>query len=191
MTRRAFYGWMVAIIVLGVCFIAVVAQADQCHVNNKGVFYAQVPYAVPVGVPVAAFVPSYSYQHPAAGQYNAQPSYQQDPEWAEFKAWKARKQVAPAASVFGQRCASCHSGGSPKGSFSLKTATARQLLRAIERVADGSMPPKQRLTGDENGKVIHELATMKAKEKEDAVFHDVPAPPVPERSEPSVPDDER
>ncbi len=116
-----------------------------------------VPFAVPVGVPVAAFAPYfYSYQ-----QFQLKtPEPMPDSPAAPTPPASSNLTTA-AASLVSSRCASCHGGATPKAEFSLEHAdrlTAAQRVKAIHEVITGNMPKGSKLSGDEMRAVVNELA---------------------------------
>jgi mono/diheme cytochrome c family protein len=135
-----------------------------------------VPFAVPVGVPVAPFAPYfYSYQQvqerdarcdnfsfdpaPMPHQNNAPTSDSPPTNPSSNTVPKPLNPQAP--SVIVAHCAVCHGGQNPKANFSLEhpeTLSAADRLKAIQAVISGRMPKGNPLSPDEVRAVIAELA---------------------------------
>jgi mono/diheme cytochrome c family protein len=118
-----------------------------------------VPFAVPVGVPVATLAPYfYSYQ-----QFQLKTPEPMPAPAATPTPPASSNPTAAAASVVLSRCASCHGGSAPKSELSLEHVdrlTAAQRVKAIHEVITGNMPKGGRLSGDEMRAVINELAAV-------------------------------
>jgi hypothetical protein len=103
-----------------------------------------------------------------------QQALQQDPEFAEFQRFKMWRSLAeqpatkPAepitpASVLLAKCGQCHSGATPKGGITIDGVTAMSCelkLKALRAVADGKMPPKDKLAPEDAGDVLQELIRL-------------------------------
>lgn len=186
--------------------IAAALTAGVCQTNVQAAQVAAasavVPFAVPVGVPVATVAnPSlfYSYNAYAPQQAASADVYSQSFEarLAERIAEKIAARMAggtleaKALTVVDQHCAKCHSGPEPKGGFAvdLGPLTAAQKLKSINRIlADDTgkrMPKGEALTGQEIGKLIQFLSTPEvtaAAAKPGpirAAVEQVPPPPAP------------
>ncbi|HEY2883209.1 MAG TPA: hypothetical protein VGJ15_12265 [Pirellulales bacterium] len=110
-----------------------------------------VPFAVPVGVPVAPFAPYF---------YSYQPVQPTAPVVAAQAATTQADRVQP-ESLVAARCANCHGGAAPKAGLSLEqldSLSADDRLRAIRAVAAGRMPKGSRPSTDEVRSLINELA---------------------------------
>ena len=117
-----------------------------------------VPFAVPIGVPVAPLAP-YFY------------SYQQIREMSGDSGMAAATPQSPAntvapisavpTSVVASHCASCHGGQTPRAGLSLekiKDLNCGDRLRAIRAVMTGKMPQGESLDPDQLRGVVLELA---------------------------------
>lgn len=200
-------------LLISACTTAV--SADNFHRRNSFVQVRQdgfvvvngvpyVPYAVPVGVPVANLSQAtYSLD---ATQYTA-PKYDHsarastsDDETkvllraliAEVRAMKTGSAVqateagpntAPPeivlSDVLNTACMRCHSGTSPKGKtrFDLDLTPALRLAM-LHRAQAGDMPPDKPLTGEQMGSFVQQM-TAKAEVTTQAEPPPAPEPPMP------------
>jgi hypothetical protein len=125
-----------------------------------------VPFAVPVGVPVAPFAPYfYSYQQfqqptvavaGVAGEHDC-------PNGSRAQRGSAdpSRSEPPVASLLAQRCATCHGGPNPKADLSLEhpdQLSAATRLAAIRAIATGRMLKNKPLTADDSRALIEELS---------------------------------
>jgi hypothetical protein len=113
-----------------------------------------VPFAVPVGVPVAPFAPYfYSYQQTQA--VAAMVHHDEKTEalpTATPESSTLPPTPAPSASIVVEQCAMCHGGQSPKAGLSLenpKTLSIANRLRAVQAVVTGKMPKGAQLSAEE------------------------------------------
>lgn len=124
-------------------------QAKVRHVNRQEVKLV-VPFAVPVGVPVAPFSPYfYGYQ-----QFRVDPI-------ESHSATPVTALPDRAASLVATQCATCHSGPAPQGEVRLdrpEALDASHRLAAIRAVLAGRMPKGGTLTPDELRAILAELA---------------------------------
>lgn len=163
----------------------VAVRADGLVVVN-GIPY--VPYAVPVGVPVAN-LSNHTYSLDAT-QYQA-PKYDHSarnatPEdetklllrelIAEMRAMRTGGVVEPSAvpkaelpkgilltDVMGTACMKCHTGTSPRGKVRFDLDTSADLkLKMLKRAQAGEMPPDKPLTGEQMGALIQQLTVTPA-----------------------------
>ena len=157
MSRRV----MIGLIGASVCVSATLPLAAACRGKNivnagEGVKVA-IPFAVPVGVPVATFAPYfYSYQ-----QFQLKTPEPMPDSPATPTPPASSNPTAAATSLVSSRCASCHGGATPKAELSLEHVdrlTAAQRVKAIHEVVTGNMPKGGKLSGDEMRAVVNELA---------------------------------
>ena len=149
-------------IVILTCIIASTAVCDAaCHsgTNTNQEIKVIVPFAVPVGVPVAAVAPYfYSYQ-----QFQTRP---EEPSGVVVKATAPARDSLPASRglsspLVAAHCATCHGGPSPKAGLSLESIdnlSDADRFKAIRAVASGRMPKGETVTADEVRAVIQQLA---------------------------------
>jgi cytochrome c553 len=141
-----------------------------------------VPFALPIGLPVAPFAPYFysAAQFQRVGQVFNLPPGATGSASAPPAAHSARSLPAaagiphssldsspahlltssPAQSGIAAHCSSCHAGPAPKAGLSLDHLDALSLtdrLRAIRAVASGQMPKGLALTDDDVRAVIQEL----------------------------------
>lgn len=154
-------------------------RAKAVHPSNDEIQLV-VPFAVPVGVPVAPFAPYfYSYrldQSPAvANQQVAQPSRpavldnQTGRKTDSHPAPETAPQVAKTTSLVATYCASCHGDEHPKAELSLEqleSLSAVDRLRAIDAVITGRMPKSHRLSPAQVQAIVKELAANHDTENE-------------------------
>ncbi len=102
---------------------------------------------------------------PSGGTCNAQPMQQQQ-RWQQPPPQQFPSQAPPGAFSFSQgrvesavakHCARCH-GANAQGGFSIASATAGDVVQAIDAVASGRMPKGARLSPAEKTAVVRELA---------------------------------
>jgi hypothetical protein len=120
-----------------------------------------VPFAVPVGVPVATFAP-YFYSYQQFQLKTSEPINSQPPSPTLSPSSVPTAESAPLVS---NHCATCHGGLTPKAELSLEhleRLTSAQRVKAIHEVVVGNMPKGGRLTSDEMRSVISELAKTAA-----------------------------
>jgi hypothetical protein len=113
-----------------------------------------VPFAVPIGLPVATFAP-YFY---SAAQFQPSPASTTDkgPRTTDLQ---SANQKGP-NNLVAMHCSSCHSGPSPKAGLALDHRDALSLtdcLRAIRAIASGQMPKGSQLSDQEIRALIQEL----------------------------------
>jgi mono/diheme cytochrome c family protein len=125
-----------------------------------------VPFAVPIGLPVATFAP-YFY---SAAQFQPQTSlvtgYSSFVDRTSFTSTRDKgpttnDQGPETRNLIATRCASCHSGPSPKANLSFDNPNSLTLpdrLRAIRAIASGQMPKGTQLTDQEIRALIQELS---------------------------------
>ena len=123
--------------------------------NTRDEIRIVVPFAVPVGVPVAAFAPYfYGYR-----QFQVQAQGLQPLGLPQVQASApSRSQLVD--SLVTSHCAACHAGAAPKAGLSLGSIadlSASDRLKAIRAVATGRMPKRETLSADEIRAVIEEL----------------------------------
>jgi mono/diheme cytochrome c family protein len=153
-----------------------------------------VPFAVPVGVPVAPFAPYfYSYQQtlaaPQTGYYQGRigasgpmtpddktpppdvtPPIPQSPSSYP----QASSVPPPPSSHVAMHCAACHGGQTPKAGLSLEhpeTLNITDRLNAVHAVVTGRMPKGSRLSAEELQAVLAELATVPPQKIESSSSH--------------------
>lgn len=170
--------------------LASTAYAGDCRIQRNAAVvadFAVVPYAVPIGIPVAQVTPAF-YSFQGAAQAYRQPAPAQpaaDPEWAEFQAWKANRARAQAATVSAlqQNCVKCHSeGGKGFAAFELPAnPTAEQRIHMSQEVLAGRMPKGRKLSADDVGRVLGELLQVEDRPAKAIQQKNVPtaAPPPP------------
>lgn len=74
---------------------------------------------------------------------------------------------APAQSVISQKCASCHSGATPKGGIVFDGVTpldCKHVTAALRAIADDSMPKGKPLSPELKGQIMAELLDLERKE---------------------------
>ena len=126
-----------------------------------------VPFAVPIGLPIATFAP-YFY---SAAQF--QPVRVSNPPPSAAGSAGATGATGSASALpsldpeprtlnpLAAHCSSCHSGPSPKAGLALDHPDSLSLtdrLRAIRAVASGQMPKGTKLTDNEIRALIQELS---------------------------------
>jgi mono/diheme cytochrome c family protein len=152
---------VIAVMVLSIGIPAALPLRAACRGKNVVTASEEVkvvvPFAVPVGVPVATFAPYfYSYQQFQMKTPESTPALPATPTPPA-----SSNLAAAAASVVFSRCASCHGGATPKAELSLEHVdrlTAAQRVKAIHEVVVGNMPRGGKLSGDEMRAVVNELA---------------------------------
>lgn len=140
---------------------APVVVHHQKHVQAEIVYPAQVVKEVTVVVPVYGIVPL--IQYPAA--YYAPPALaaplQEESRLDRIERLllqMAEGKTMPLQAAKSVSCQSCHDGSkqdAPKMDFSALTPAQKAL--SAERVLDGSMPPKSRLSKEEKRQVLAEV----------------------------------
>lgn len=144
---------------------------QQSYVVRQKAVYA-VPYVAPVVAPVYYFVGA-SVRASAIHQQQLQ----DDPDYAEFQAFKAWKQQQAAApeqpqpvqqNAVQQHCAMCHGTAEPKGSFYMDGTpgmSAESITKAIRMIATDKMPPPasgHHLTREEKNALLETLLSLEA-----------------------------
>jgi len=115
-----------------------------------------VPFAVPIGLPVATFAP-YFY---SASQFQSSlpPATDNGRRKTDIQTPNYK---SPTTDLITTHCSSCHSGPSPKASLSLDRPDSLPLadrLRAIRAVASTQMPKGTQLTDEQIRALIQELS---------------------------------
>ena len=151
-------------------------------VQNNDEIAITVPFAVPVGVPVAPLAPYfYGYQQ----TYSPRPRSEGQMPLSDTAEKVASADGAPNAdqtksdswnsapsllsSLVVTACAKCHGGQAPKAGLSLEHPEALSTvdrLRTIHAVATGQMPKGNRLSSKDAQAIIAELANMSQQSKE-------------------------
>jgi mono/diheme cytochrome c family protein len=152
---------VIAAIMLSIGISAALPLRAACRAKNVVTASEEVkvvvPFAVPVGVPVATFSPYfYSYQ-----QFQLKPPAPMPAPPAAPIPPASTNPTAAAASLVSSRCAGCHGGATPKAELSLEQVdrlTAAQRVKAIHEVITGNMPKGGKLSNDEIRAVVNELA---------------------------------
>jgi hypothetical protein len=157
--------FLAAVLVL-LCVVP--ADAGHCRVAVKQVAlvkqvvaYPQVNYFVGAPVRVESLV---------------QKALRDDPSYAEFQRFRQWQSLqhgstplerstadVPASGLIAAKCATCHSGATPKGGLLLGGGApldAETTLKAMRMIQDGKMPPKGGLTPDEAGGLFGELLEL-------------------------------
>jgi mono/diheme cytochrome c family protein len=128
-----------------------------------------VPFAVPVGIPVAPFAPYfYSYQQVqgAISEYatppsNRMPAVLPDRPGLSSAIADYSSTSTHSTSEVVTHCAICHGGTAPKAKLSLEhpeSLRAEDRLKTIQAVVSGQMPKGSQLSSEEMRSVIAELA---------------------------------
>jgi mono/diheme cytochrome c family protein len=164
--------------------------------NSADEIQLVVPFAVPVGVPVAPFAPYfYSYQQTKAtsvGAYDGKSDASRpmppdvDTQKADDPSPSSQysSPVSPPspspmyASLVTTRCVTCHGGPAPKAGLSLENPTAMKTadrLNAIHAVVTGKMPKGAHLAVDELQRVVAELSTVANDEVKSSSAQLIPA----------------
>lgn len=195
--------------------LAAPALAKPCRVVvQKQIVVANqvaVPFAIPVGVPVATAMPggaSYSanqYASPAVPPTSslAAATAGDAALFEEFLAWRAQRvqaQAKAAPTAVTQLCARCHTEntrGAGVAHFTMNELdTCEGRLKAIRAVLSGKMPKGIALDPEGVGKVLEELAgeppveppkaqlIPPAEPKANKALEDNPPPPKPTKEEP-------
>ncbi|HEY2827641.1 MAG TPA: cytochrome c [Pirellulales bacterium] len=152
--------------------------------NNSDEIKVIVPFAVPVGVPVAPFAPYfYSFQQSqsSAARYQSQidpttcalpkenVAPDSSPSDSQFPSSDPRSSTPSPLSIVAAKCANCHGGPTPKAGLSLEqpeSLNTADRIRAIHAVVTGQMPKGKRLLPDELQAVTTELSTVSPHETE-------------------------
>lgn len=154
---------------------------QQSYVVRQKAVYA-VPYVAPVVAPVYYFVGA-SVRASAIHQQQMQ----DDPDYADFQAFKAWKQAqsAPAEAqpvqqtAISVHCGKCHTKAEPAGGYYLEAApgiSAEAITKALRKISSGEMPKDHKLTREEKNAIMQELLSLEAGTEE--------PPPEPEPSNP-------
>ncbi|HTQ40331.1 MAG TPA: cytochrome c [Pirellulales bacterium] len=174
-------------ITLLIYLTAVISQVSaDCKTNKGDEIQVVVPFAVPVGVPVAPFAPYfYSYQQVqgrVAGDENPTngsmpisrpinpvpidiPSAAVSPPASQFSPSVAGPSSPDPqnSSAAVTHCASCHGGQNPKANLSLEhpeTLSPTDRLKAVRAVITGRMPKGSQISTEEIHAVITELTAQ-------------------------------
>jgi mono/diheme cytochrome c family protein len=137
--------------------------------QSSGEVQVVIPFAVPVGVPVAPLAPYfYSYQQlqGRAADY-VLPSSQPPAAAAPAAPADAPPMVSAPnpSSLVVAHCASCHGGQTPKAGLSLQLPSAlspADRLRVIQAVITNRMPKGSQLSSEERNAIIGELSHQSA-----------------------------
>lgn len=142
-------------------------------------------------LPIQQYV-SYFVGAPIRAEAIVQKAMNDDPEYQEFRAFKRWREARNAAnsepqlpelpalpsgpeepgageSIIVQTCTKCHSGNTPRGGLlldsleSIYAVDCETRLLAMQRVAEGSMPPKSALSADERGSLVAEFLSLTPK----------------------------
>jgi len=116
-----------------------------------------VPFALPIGLPVAPFAP---YFYSAAQFQPVQVSNLPPSAAGSASAASVLNPEPRTLNPLAAHCSSCHAGPSPKAGLALDHPDALPFtdrLRAIRAVASGQMPKGPKLTDDEIRALIQEL----------------------------------
>ncbi len=132
--------------------------------GNSSELKIVVPFAVPVGVPVAPFSPYfYSYRDFVVGGAESRPDASNAARGLANEPTELRaKPQADHPSLVFAHCATCHGGPAPKAGLSLDSIgqlKASDHLKAIRAVATGRMPKGEQLSVEEAQSIIEELAS--------------------------------
>lgn len=134
------------------------ACRSSASTNTTDELKILVPFAVPIGLPVATFAP-YFY---SAAQF--QPPRASNPAPTSTDNEPLTTDKSPSNSdLVATHCSSCHAGPSPKAGLSLDHPDFLSLtdrLHAIRAVASGQMPKGSQLTENEIRALIQELTSV-------------------------------
>ncbi len=136
--------------------------------NTNDQLQVVVPFAVPVGVPVAPFAPYFYSCHkfqPQTTAYGNPVSIAASTPPAIYPKTTSASNASPAPtpSPIATHCTSCHGGPSPKASLSLEhpeSLTESDRLAAIRAVITGLMPKGSALSAEDQRAVISALASQ-------------------------------
>jgi mono/diheme cytochrome c family protein len=141
-----------------------------CHPNNvaqgKQEIKLIVPFAVPLGVPVAPLAPYFYSSQAAQGARDEERGARIRAEENRSNINKAADSIlpsipAPRASLLATHCAACHGGPSPKANLSFALVDKLSIdnrLNAIRAVVSGRMPLGEKLSPDEVHALVKELS---------------------------------
>lgn len=152
---------LLAIAIVLACCIP--AHASKRFVHQQKVV---VPYAIPIGVPVALASPV-AYANSATPQYSGPPKSAEDILLDKLADLVAKRlavqggvQALEVKTMFSQTCASCHAEAKPDGRpvfGALESLTAEQRLAAIKSLKSGEMPKGSKLSPEDTAKLVGEL----------------------------------
>jgi mono/diheme cytochrome c family protein len=147
-----------------------------------------VPFAVPVGIPVAAaqsFSYRYDYRPPTAYRYGALTQEELADRVAEkvierFSQIEHLQAIGFRASAVTTHCSACHKGSGAKGGFRLSgRLSPQQSYRALQQIVSGAMPKERHISAEERSELIHELLNLEVEPRRMSIEEVVPAAPTP------------
>jgi hypothetical protein len=129
-----------------------------------------IPFAVPLGVPVAPFAP-YFYSYQATRFHSASKEDAKSPNCGNTSAAVTTHQspLTPVSPLIATHCAACHGGPSPKGNLSLDQLDKLSpdvRLKGIRAVLSGRMPIGETLAPSEVHSLIQEFTNLNRSDAE-------------------------